>query len=141
MRALLAVDLRKEAESVVRGAADWVNRLGATVDLVYVDELRTSLPQVSDSHVRSVLQLEWERLTRDDEAALERLLSLLPAERRGAVHVTTGAPAAGIVALAPQYDVLVVSTHGRTGLAHFWLGSVAERVVRTCPKPVFVLRV
>ena len=37
-------------------------------------------------------------------------------------------------------DVIVISTHGRTGLAHLLIGSVAERVVRHAPCPVFTLR-
>jgi nucleotide-binding universal stress UspA family protein len=37
-------------------------------------------------------------------------------------------------------DLLVISTHGRTGLSHLLLGSVAERVVRTAPCPVMTIR-
>ena len=38
-------------------------------------------------------------------------------------------------------DVLVVGTHGRTGLSHFWLGSVAEELVRRASIPVLTVRV
>lgn len=41
---------------------------------------------------------------------------------------------------AETIDLLVLGTHGRTGLAHFLLGSVAERVVRTSPCPVLTVR-
>jgi nucleotide-binding universal stress UspA family protein len=37
-------------------------------------------------------------------------------------------------------DVLVIATHGRTGLSHVLLGSVAEKVIRHAPCPVFVIR-
>jgi nucleotide-binding universal stress UspA family protein len=37
-------------------------------------------------------------------------------------------------------DLVVLSTHGRTGLAHLLIGSVAERVVRHCPCPVLTMR-
>lgn len=37
-------------------------------------------------------------------------------------------------------DVLVVGTHGRTGLSHFWLGSVAEELVRRASIPVMTVR-
>jgi nucleotide-binding universal stress UspA family protein len=37
-------------------------------------------------------------------------------------------------------DLIVVGTHGRTGLSHFWLGSVAETLVRLAPVPVLTLR-
>jgi nucleotide-binding universal stress UspA family protein len=37
-------------------------------------------------------------------------------------------------------DLIVMSTHGRTGIAHLVLGSVTEKIVRHAPCPVFVLR-
>ena len=40
----------------------------------------------------------------------------------------------------PSYDLAVIGTHGRTGLKHVLLGSVAERVVRHAPCPVLVVR-
>jgi nucleotide-binding universal stress UspA family protein len=53
-----------------------------------------------------------------------------------------GEPAAEIVEAAQdgKYDVIVVGTHGRTGLADVLLGSVAERVVRRAPMPVITVR-
>ncbi len=39
-----------------------------------------------------------------------------------------------------QADCVVIATHGRTGLAHLFSGSVAERVVRFCPCPVLTVR-
>jgi len=38
-------------------------------------------------------------------------------------------------------DLIVVATHGRTGVLHLLLGSVAERVVRTATCPVLTVRV
>ena len=43
-------------------------------------------------------------------------------------------------ALAKEIDVIVLASHGRTGLARIWLGSVAEKVVRSAQCPVLVLR-
>jgi nucleotide-binding universal stress UspA family protein len=37
-------------------------------------------------------------------------------------------------------DLIVMATHGRTGLSHLVMGSVAERVVRTTPCPVLSIR-
>ena len=37
-------------------------------------------------------------------------------------------------------DLVVIATHGRTGLEHVLLGSVAERIVRECPCPVLTIR-
>jgi universal stress protein A len=51
-------------------------------------------------------------------------------------------PFQGIVDIARQHnvDLIVIGTHGRTGLQHVLLGSVAEKVVRLAPCPVLVTR-
>lgn len=58
------------------------------------------------------------------------------------VHTLTGDPADQIVAEAARVDadVIVLATHGRTGLKRLLLGSVAEKVVRLAGCPVYVLR-
>lgn len=43
-------------------------------------------------------------------------------------------------ALANQIDLIVIGTHGRRGLNHFLLGSVAEAVIRTAPVPILLVR-
>jgi nucleotide-binding universal stress UspA family protein len=59
------------------------------------------------------------------------------------ILVVTGDPAAAITEAAAQQgaDLVVMATHGRTGLSHFFLGSVAERVVRESSVPVMTVRV
>ena len=56
--------------------------------------------------------------------------------------VTAISPAAAIVDYArrEQIDLIVMGTHGRGGVAHLLMGSVAERVVRTAPCPVLTVR-
>jgi nucleotide-binding universal stress UspA family protein len=44
------------------------------------------------------------------------------------------------VAAAEKVDLIVMATHGRTGLSHLVMGSVAERVVRMAPRPVLTIR-
>lgn len=63
-----------------------------------------------------------------------------PLPARGETAV--GAPAPEIVAKARELeaDLIVMSTHGRTGLGHAFLGSVAERVVRGAPCSVLTIR-
>ena len=59
---------------------------------------------------------------------------------RARVDVQLGDPAARIVAAAKGADCVVMSTEGRTGLAHLLIGSVAEKVVRHSPVPVLTVR-
>jgi len=56
--------------------------------------------------------------------------------------VVTGDPAVAIGAAAEEHgaDLIVMATHGRTGIGHFFLGSVTERVVRESPVPVMTVR-
>jgi nucleotide-binding universal stress UspA family protein len=58
------------------------------------------------------------------------------------VTVTHNTPAAAIVDYAKtnRVDLVVLGTHGRGALAHLFMGSVAERVVRTAPCPVLAVR-
>jgi universal stress protein A len=81
-------------------------------------------------------------------SAAEAALSRWKAEaiREGATRISTvllrGDPAHEIVDFAKRdaFDLIVISTHGRTGLKHVFLGSVAEKVVRHAACPVLVVR-
>jgi nucleotide-binding universal stress UspA family protein len=58
------------------------------------------------------------------------------------VDVVIGAPSSSIVEYADGHgiDLIVMGTHGRGGMSHLLMGSVAERVVRTAPCPVLTVR-
>ena len=78
------------------------------------------------------------------EDALQRLRELIPVSFNSAceVVVATGNPVALIVhmARARAVDLIVMGTHGYTGLRHILWGSVAEKVIRLAPCPVLVVR-
>ncbi len=85
--------------------------------------------------------------TRDDvrmKRSLEILRSHLPGfEFEDAhMHIAIGDPGDEILHLAETVEagLIVISSHGRTGLSRLVIGSVAERVVRYAPCPVLVLR-
>jgi len=80
------------------------------------------------------------------EGGEKELAKLAVDEVRGEVSadalVRVGSPAVNIIEVARSLpaDLIVISTHGRTGLRHVLLGSVAEHVVQRAPCPVFVVR-
>lgn len=78
------------------------------------------------------------------EETLRRLRDLVPEAYRGTweVEIAVGRPADAIVRLARERhaDLIVMGTHGRTGLGHVALGSVAEKVVRLAPCPVLTVK-
>ena len=81
-------------------------------------------------------------LIRDAANAAQKQMRSMAAKAdvRYAVRVTRGSPAVEICNAANEdIDLIVISTHGRTGLGHFLIGSVAERVVRHARCPVLVI--
>jgi universal stress protein A len=78
--------------------------------------------------------VEQDRREQLEKLAQERI----PAAVRSETIVTTGDPAEQVLATARglDADLIVMGTHGRKGLGHLVLGSVAERVVRESPIPV-----
>ena len=84
-----------------------------------------------------------ESMLRDIEKRLAEWMP--PADRtrfRGTTEIVTGATARAIVERSRSLGagLIVMGTHGRGGMAHLMLGSVAERVVRTAPCPVVTVR-
>jgi nucleotide-binding universal stress UspA family protein len=81
-------------------------------------------------------------LLRSIEQQLDQRLAGDRAKYNATVETIVGQPAKAIVnyAAAAGVDLIVMGTHGRGGVAHALLGSVAERVVRTAPCPVLTIR-
>jgi nucleotide-binding universal stress UspA family protein len=136
-RLLVPVDFSARAEQAIVYATTLAGRLRGTVSLVYIldaqdvdDAMALSGGDVSQMSSDAVARLE---------AMLERTI---PLAVRGAAYVRRGVPFAQIVAAAgvDQADLLVLTTHGRTGLAHLLLGSTAERVIHHASAPVLVVR-
>lgn len=81
-----------------------------------------------------------------DEKASEQELAKIEREQLGDIEHETvmrwGHPAEEIVKAEREFgiDLVVMATHGRTGVAHLVLGSVAERVVRESACPVLTVR-
>jgi nucleotide-binding universal stress UspA family protein len=78
-------------------------------------------------------------ITGDMEGYLARVTA---AGLAGEIAVVHSVPFQEILdtAKARQVDLIIMGTHGRTGLTHVFLGSVAEKVVRLAPCPVLVAR-
>ena len=78
-----------------------------------------------------------------EDAAQKRMRSMAArAKARYSVRLIHGSPAVEICNAANEdADLIVISTHGRTGLGHILIGSVAEHVVRHAHCPVLVIPV
>jgi nucleotide-binding universal stress UspA family protein len=91
--------------------------------------------------------LPTEEIMKNLEAgAVEGLKGMLPKDVSENLQVTRavrhGVPYHEICKYCKEekIDLIVLATHGRTGLAHLLLGSVTERVVRSSPCPVLTVR-
>jgi universal stress protein A len=91
-----------------------------------------------------VPQTEIDRLYRAFSAQLAdaRLAALEAGAPRVEIKLLEGVIAGEIVQFATrgEFDLIVMGTHGRTGLSHLFIGSVAERVVRLAPCPVLTVK-
>ena len=89
----------------------------------------------------------WELvLEREDNAMIESFQSWLQSDIEQTVEAQTlvevGPAAEGVIEAAKEKDadLIVMTTHGRTGFSHALIGSVAEKVVRQAHCPVFTIR-
>lgn len=80
---------------------------------------------------------------RETRIRLERVIGERLRPGTDQILVVNGDPAGEILRVADEIkpDLIVMATHGRTGLSHFFLGSVAERVVREATCPVLTIRI
>ncbi len=123
---------------------------GGTLILVTVVEPGlplSHLDAVEIADTRDAAQLARDvrkAMERPREAAAAYLAGAVRKVVRGDVSVATrvleGNPVERIVEAARDAELVVMSTHGRTGMARFLIGSVAEGVVRHAPVPVLVVR-
>ncbi len=82
-------------------------------------------------------------LHKDAEAKLAELLkTVVPAGLAARAVLGHGHPAKEIIRIAEEekVELIVIATHGHTGWHHLLLGSVAEKVIRHAPCPVFAVR-
>ena len=114
-RILVPTDFGQASDAALAQARELAAGLGASVHVVHVLENA----QRADALAASL------------EAGLGHETALL-----------SGPTAPAIVEYATNraFDLIVMGTHGRTGVAHLLLGSVAEQVVRTAPCPVLTVR-
>lgn len=135
---LVGTDFSDSATRAVERAVDVARRYEAAIHVVHV----FALPLLDGApHIPAAQG--W--IAPIEQAAQEQLDELVEGLRRGGVEVTStlrsGAAWDQILTLIGEIhaDLLVVGTHGRTGLRRALLGSIAERLVRHSPVPVLTV--
>jgi nucleotide-binding universal stress UspA family protein len=142
-RILVPTDFSAPSRSAIAFARNLASRLGASLHLIHVldDPFVTGAfaPEVyvpppadlRDRWIAGAEELLGAQLTADEHALF-----------RSTQEVVFGPPARAIADYAATHDIdlIVMGTHGRGAVAHLFIGSVAERVVRTAPCPVLTVR-
>jgi nucleotide-binding universal stress UspA family protein len=137
-RILCPVDFSPSSERALDFAVDLAKALGAELDLLHVYQLPVyALP---DGAMMAGPEFTT-RVTTESQRALTELCESRASGVTTKTHLIEGIPYREIVRMGEDLGVglIVVGTHGRTGLRHLLLGSVAERVVRSAKVPVITV--
>ena len=140
---LVATDFGEASEVAVTYARELARTFGSTLHVVHViDDLGARIGGFPE-YAASLGQLQVE----EEDAARKRLEALVSDEDRRVLHAKTilltsqwTAHAILDYARDEHIDAIVVGTHGRGRMAQFFMGSVAERIVRHAACPVLTVR-
>lgn len=139
-RILCCTDFSENSEPALRLAADYAKAFGAELIIVHVIDAG-SFPAYVDWVGDEIDQI----VSRSTKTAETKLAALAKACSQTAKDVKTqcviGSPAEKIVNLANDEgaDLIVVGTHGRSGVKHLVMGSIARSVLRTAHRPVLIV--
>jgi nucleotide-binding universal stress UspA family protein len=139
---LVATDFSEAADSALEYARTFARDFGSNLHVLHVAENLLARQYGSDTYVGDLTRFQTEL----EESARKRINDRLGPKAADArwlqgVVVTADSPAEAIVEYAKDanIDLIVMGTHGRSGLPRLLLGSVAERVLRTANCPVMTV--
>jgi len=140
-RILLPTDFSEYSAEATRYACELAQRFKAELHLLHVLEVHVSpTPAFGGGLALGSYIKESQEAA---EKALSNALDATWTEDLSVVRATAdGPPFVEIIRYAKEHDIdmIVIGTHGRTGLAHVLMGSVAENVVRKSSCPVLTVR-
>ena len=137
---LVPIDFSDCSRKALHYALPFAREFGAQIVLLHVVQAAYDYGGEFGPVVFPELESEWRARSETELRELAR--KELGEEIESQVVVRAGQPSAEIVevARALETDLIIISTHGRTGLKHVLLGSQAENVVRHAPCPVLTVR-
>jgi|RhiMethySRZTD1v2_1073278.scaffolds.fasta_scaffold22451_2 nucleotide-binding universal stress UspA family protein len=140
---LVPTDFSPTSDLALDYAREIAQRFGASLHLLHVlEDPFVHGPFASDIFIDETADVR-RAILEEAKARLARRVRRREGEVAAAsAEIVSGHSAATIVTHARELgaDLIVMGTHGRTGLAHLLIGSVAERVFRTSPCPVMTVR-
>ena len=143
-RIMIPVDYSENSKAALNYGADLAKSFGASLDIIHVwdrptyltDAVMVSRPGEAHKPIGELIR-ENAQHDMNEFLAQVNLPSGVPVSSR----LLAGEPASALLAEMKkgEHDLVVLSTHGRTGLAHLLLGSIAEKLVRLSPIPVLTV--
>ena len=139
---LVPCDFSKPAINAFKFALDVAERSGGTVILVHVIEL----PVLHDTALMPVLSFEEQLLKDLKENAVAQFKKIIGKNKRERVkifsHVEFGPISRRILEMisGQSVDVVIMGSHGASGLREYFIGSKAEKIIRKSPVPVLVTK-
>ncbi len=140
-RMLVPVDFSDPSREALRHARELASLYGADLDLLYVVE-EALHPAFYVGGVSSIYDVEPD-IEEKARAHLQKFANKTPGAKVNInVHAVPGQAAASILSFVEEHeiDLVTTSTHGRTGMDRFLLGSVAEKLVRHLRCPVLTVK-
>jgi nucleotide-binding universal stress UspA family protein len=137
---LVATDFSQASEHALAYAQALATSFGSTLHLLHVVPDPVMASAWSEAYAYDLTALGESLRSEAEQQLTERAQAIRD------VAVTTealvGSPAGTIAGTAAErgVDLIVMGTHGRGGVTHFFMGSVAERVVRSALCPVLTVR-
>ena len=139
---LVPTDFSEDSEQAARYAVELAKRFQAEIHCVHVVDIPADLLSTSDYYMTGPSKQFIDQIREESKKNLEAFAK----KNLEGVGVRTafleGSPFVEIIRYAhnQEIDLVVIATHGRTGLKHALFGSVAEKVVRKAPCPVLVVK-
>jgi len=139
---LVPTDFSEDSEQAARYAVELAKRFQAEIHCIHVVDIPADLLSTSDYYMTGPSEQFIEQVRQEGRKNLEQFI----AKNLAGVPVKSafleGRAFVEIVRYARdnQIDLMVIATHGRTGVKHALFGSVAEKVIRKAPCPVLVVK-
>lgn len=137
-------DFSENADEAFVTAQDLAGRYGAKLNIVHVMAGLSFSPPIHATYVPVEYEPQLvEQVTEASREAIQtRYLNQLDAKQPVDIHLLSGYASSEILRLAKEhaFDLIVMGSHGLTGLAHVLFGSTADRVVRKAPCSVMTIR-
>jgi universal stress protein A len=140
-RILVPIDFSEHSKNALKYAIPFAEQFKASIDLIYVVEPTIYPADFSFGQI-GYPNVEEELRVRGSEE-LERLIKQeITGRVKSQKIVRIGKPFYEInqYALEEAIDLIIIATHGHSGMEHILFGSTAEKVVRKAPCPVLVVR-